>query len=270
MQATPKKEGNNNNSKNNRRTIVRPPNSVCYGNVKEMSQLSEPTTKEAWFDICTIKKGIKKAPNSVKNKKVLFHRGSRAYIYFGCAHSNEYEKVLIFADGVGPCARVWKDVKDSVDVTGDCQKMRMEVIGRGVITNGSIPCLEVRLTTTGKSIWIAEEVLSVMTNEGREEGQQEYKEEDGDVSAPSFFSSGLQQSPMQLYSSYPNSAQASIVQTPQYASLIAYPMYAYFVDTTTQTQTGTSHSSYDLLYQYALYPLRLQFPNVSWIVAPSF
>ena len=246
MQATPKKEG----TTNNRYTIVRPPNSVCYGNVKEMSKLSEPTTEEAWFHTCTIKKGIKKAPNSVRNKKVLFHRKSKAYLYFGSAHQNEYERVLIFADGVGPCARIWKDVRDSVDVTGDRQKLSMEVIGRGVISNGSIPCLEVRLSTTGKSTWIAEEVFSAITSEGREGAQQEHKEEEGNAPAQSLCSSdGHQQPPVQVCSSCPNSAQTSFVQTPQCALLVTYPMYAYFADPTTQaqTQSGTSLNSYGML-----------------------
>ena len=131
MQATPKKEGNNNN---NRHTIVRPPNSVCYGNVKDKTKLSVPLIKEAWFHTCMVKKGIKKAPNSDKNKKVLCRRGSKAYLYFGNAGSNEDENVLIFSDSIEPCARMWKDVRDSVDVTGDRQKLSIRVKGRGVIT----------------------------------------------------------------------------------------------------------------------------------------
>ena len=236
-------------SRNSRYIIVKP-NSVCYGNVMDISQLSKPVTKEVWFDTCTIKKSIKKAPNSVNNKKVLFKRGSKAYIYFGGASSNEDKYVLIFSDAVVPYIRKWKDVKNSVNVTGDCQKLCVEVTGRGVITNGRMPCLEVRLTTAGKSAWIAEEVLSDMTNEEREEAQQECKEEDGNAPAPSFFSNELQQPQTQVYSSYPYSAQASIVQVPQHNLLMTYPMCASLVDPTAQN----SLNSYCMSYQYILLP----------------
>ena len=150
-------------TKNNRRTIIKSIGVIGYGSVKEITPINYKMVRAMRFHTCNVTEKIKKAPNSKKNKKVLFHPGSSLYLYSGVNVPMEHESVLIFKNGVGPYLKLWRRLMSSVNFTGT-QELAVEVIWEARISNGNVPCYGVKFPGTEKLVWVAKEVLDVAPN----------------------------------------------------------------------------------------------------------